>query len=209
MLTLSVTAVSRAGNMSSPKQRPLLATTVGQARECIRNWKQAGESIVLVPTMGNLHAGHLDLVEAAEALGTRIVVSIFVNPLQFGENEDFATYPRTFEQDLGKLLKFKVDMVFVPDTTEMYTGSRDDTSFVDVPRLSHMLEGEHRPGFFRGVATVVTKLFNIIQPDTAVFGEKDYQQLRLIQQMVKDLSMPIEIHSVATRREADGLAMSL
>lgn len=194
--------------MSLSKPKPVVVNTVEQVRELTREWKRCGESVVLVPTMGNLHAGHLALVEAANVAGAHTVVSIFVNPMQFGENEDFDTYPRTLEQDLKKLANYKVDRVFVPDVSEIYPGGRDATSYVEVPHLSGILEGEHRPGFFRGVATVVNKLFNIVQPDIAVFGEKDYQQLQLIRRMVQDLCMPIEIRSVATRRENDGLAMS-
>lgn len=194
--------------MSSTDHCPALVSTIEKARERVRAWRQAGESIVLVPTMGNLHAGHLALVEAANAAGVHTVVSIFVNPMQFGENEDFDTYPRTLNDDLGKLSNYKVDMVFAPALDVIYPESHAGSSVVDVPRLSGILEGEYRPGFFLGVATVVNKLFNIIQPDIAYFGEKDYQQLLVIQQMVQDLAMPVEIRSVPTVREVDGLAMS-
>lgn len=200
--------VFRVRNMSSADHCPAVVTTIEKVRELTQAWQRAGESIVLVPTMGNLHAGHLALVEAANAAGKRTVVSLFVNPMQFGENEDFDTYPRTFNEDLGKLSKFKVDMVFAPSVDVIYPDSLGQTSYVEVPRLSGLLEGEHRPGFFRGVATVVNKLFNIVEPDIALFGEKDYQQIRVIQQMVQDLAMPVDIRSVPTVREADGLAMS-
>lgn len=186
----------------------MVVSTVEQLHELSQRWKRAGETTVFVPTMGNLHAGHLALVEAAAAAGDHTVVSIFVNPKQFGENEDFDTYPRTLDEDIAKLTKYNVDVVFAPGLEEMYQAAQHDTSFVDVPRLSDILEGEHRPGFFCGVATVVNKLFNIVQPDIAFFGEKDYQQLRVIQQMVQDLSMPVEIRSLPTVREADSLAMS-
>jgi pantoate--beta-alanine ligase len=193
---------------SAPSEIPVIARTNNEVRQQVIAWKQAGESIALVPTMGNLHAGHLSLIEVASKAGTRVVVSIFVNPLQFGENEDFDAYPRTFEADVLKLSKCKVDMVFVPTVAEMYPETIGSATFVEVPKLSGILEGECRPGFFRGVATVVNKLFNIVQPDIAVFGEKDYQQLLVIRQMASDLAMPVQILSVPTRREQDGLAMS-
>ncbi|MCW8829956.1 MAG: pantoate--beta-alanine ligase, partial [Gammaproteobacteria bacterium] len=140
--------------------------------------------------------------------GDRVVVSIFVNPMQFGENEDLDQYPRTLEEDVGKLSRYNVDLVFAPMVSEIYPESVDNATTVEVPKLSGILEGECRPGFFKGVATVVNKLFNIVQPDVAIFGEKDFQQLLVIKQMVSDLAMPVEIQSVATRREPDGLAMS-
>lgn len=187
---------------------PLVLDTIEQTRACIAGWKKSGNSIVFVPTMGNLHSGHLALVEAASALGAKTVVSIFVNPMQFGEGEDFDTYPRTFDDDVHKLSKYNVDMVFAPGVDVIYPESGESSTIVDVPKYSSILEGEHRPGFFSGVATVVNKLFNIVEPDIAVFGEKDYQQLLVIRQMVQDLAMQIDIHSVATVRELDGLAMS-
>lgn len=186
---------------------PPVIDNIEQLRARVAQWRQSKESIVLVPTMGNLHAGHLELVKAANAWGQRTVVSIFVNPTQFGENEDFDEYPRTLDADIEKLSAYNVDMVFAPVVGEMYSNI-DKTTYVEVPSLADMLEGEVRPGFFRGVATVVNKLFNIVQPDVAVFGEKDYQQLLVIRQMVRQLNMPIEIHSVATVRESDGLALS-
>ena len=188
-------------------QVPVVAS-IEQARALIRQWKMAGESIAFVPTMGNLHQGHLALVRAANASGMRTVVSIFVNPMQFGKNEDLATYPRTLDEDVAKLSECRVDMVFAPAVSEIYPQGADSASAVHVRGLSDILEGESRPGFFIGVATVVNILFNIIQPDAAWFGEKDYQQLMVIRKMVRDLALPIEIHSVATVREGDGLAMS-
>ncbi len=173
-----------------------------------RRWQQAGQRISFVPTMGNLHAGHLALVEKAVELGERVVVSIFVNPLQFNDPADFAAYRRSLDADLDKLAPLEVDAVFAPPEDEMYPHGRDATTQVDVPALSGILEGEHRPGHFRGVTTVVAKLFNIVQPDVAVFGEKDFQQLRIIECMVADLDMPVEIIAMPTVREADGLAMS-
>jgi pantoate--beta-alanine ligase len=182
--------------------------TVRQARELVAAWRRDGEKIAFVPTMGNLHAGHLALVRAANASGARCVVSIFVNPMQFGVNEDFGTYPRTLDQDIASLDECRVDMLFTPGAAEIYPRGVDMSAFVDLPGMSQMLEGESRPGFFRGVATVVCKLFNIVQPDVAFFGEKDYQQLLVIRRMVADLCMPIRVQSVATVRETDGLAMS-
>ena len=197
--------MSLADNESAPIA---VATTIEQARATIRRWKQAGESIALVPTMGNLHQGHLALVRAASASGMRVVVSIFVNPLQFGKNDDLDTYPRSFDEDIASLAEYQVDMVFAPDAGEIYPNGIEGGTTVYVQGLSDMLEGECRPGFFTGVATVVNTLFNIIQADAAWFGEKDYQQLLVIRKMVHDLALPIEIHSVATVREGDGLAMS-
>jgi pantoate--beta-alanine ligase len=197
--------------MSSANDAPAniaIANTIEQARTTVRQWQAAGESVALVPTMGNLHQGHLALVKAASESGMRTVVSIFVNPMQFGENEDLDTYPRTFAEDLAALADYRVDMVFAPDAAEIYPDGIGCGTSVTVAELSDMLEGEHRPGFFTGVATVVNKLFNIIQPDAAWFGEKDYQQLLVIRKMVRDLAMPIKIHSVPTVREGDGLAMS-
>ena len=185
-----------------------VADTVEHTRETVRHWKMAGEKIAFVPTMGNLHDGHLALVKAANESGMRTVVSIFVNPMQFGENEDFGAYPRTFEEDINKLSDIHVDLVFAPGPDEIYPHGTGDATTVNVCGLSDIIEGESRPGFFAGVATVVTKLFNIIEPDAAYFGEKDYQQLLVVRKLVQDLSLPIDIRSVATVREADGLAMS-
>lgn len=185
-----------------------VANTIDQARTAVHRWKAAGESVALVPTMGNLHQGHLALVKAANESGMRTVVSIFVNPMQFGANEDLDTYPRTFAEDLAQLADYRVDMVFAPDAAEIYPDGINSGTSVHVAELSDMLEGECRPGFFTGVATVVSKLFNIIEPDAAWFGEKDYQQLLVIRKMVRDLAMPIIIHAVSTVREGDGLAMS-
>lgn len=179
-----------------------------QARTRLRQWKMAGESIALVPTMGNLHDGHLALVKAAAESASRTVVSIFVNPMQFAQNEDFDTYPRTLPEDVDRLSEFPVDMVFAPAAGEIFPQGIDVATTVTVQGLSDMLEGEFRPGFFTGVATIVNKLFNIIQPDIAWFGEKDYQQLLVIRKMVRDLDLPIEIHALPIVRERDGLAMS-
>lgn len=186
----------------------LTATTLGTVRAQLASWRAQGERIALVPTMGNLHQGHLKLVEMAKKQAKRVVVSIFVNPLQFGQNEDFASYPRTFEEDSRRLAANSVDVLFAPVLEEMYPEGMATHTKVDVPGLSDILCGASRPGHFRGVATVVNKLFNIVQPDLAVFGEKDYQQLLIIRRMVKDLAIPIEIVGVPTVREPDGLAMS-
>lgn len=175
----------------------------------VRDWMRNSDRIGFVPTMGNLHEGHLRLVKAAQRNTDRVVVSIYVNPMQFGESDDFINYPRTLKQDLQKLEKLGVDLVFTPDDESMYPDGIEQSSFVDVPSwLSTQLEGAHRPGHFRGVATIVTKLFNIVQPDLAVFGEKDFQQLLVIRQLVHDLNLPIEIIGEPTIREGDGLALS-
>jgi len=182
--------------------------TISGAREVIRQWLASGESVVLVPTMGNLHAGHMSLVHRARALADRVVVSVFVNPLQFGPIEYFAAYPRTPEQDQELLDVADVDLLFEPSVEEMYPDGKEGTAVVEVPGISDVLCGAHRSGHFVGVVTVVTKLFNIIQPTVAVFGEKDFQQLFIIRRMVEDLNSPVQIVSVPTRREDDGLAMS-
>lgn len=176
-------------------------------RTQVKAWRRAGEGIAFVPTMGNLHAGHLALVKRAHELGSKVVVSIFVNPTQFDRKEDLAAYPRTLEQDCAQLQVCGTDMVFTPTPAIMYPGGGLATK-VEVPGISQLLEGASRPGHFTGVATVVCKLFNLVQPDVAVFGEKDFQQLMLIRQMVRDLDMDIRIEGLPTVREADGLAMS-
>ncbi len=173
-----------------------------------RLWTQAGLRIGFVPTMGNLHAGHLDLVRAARRIADRVVVSIFVNPLQFDEAADFAAYPRTLEADLAQLENLGVDAAFVPAESTLYPRGREGIAFVEVPELSQVLEGAHRPGHFRGVTTVVAKLFHLVGPDVAVFGEKDFQQLLIVRRMVADLDFPVEIVARPTVREPDGLAMS-
>jgi len=183
-------------------------THTSEVRERIDAWRRAGERIAFVPTMGNLHAGHSSLVEAARARANRVVVSIFVNPLQFGPNEDFAAYPRTPEEDRRLLESLGVDLLFAPLAEEVYPRGMESTARVHVPGLEDILCGAFRPGHFMGVATVVVKLLNLVQPDVAVFGEKDYQQLMIIRRAVEDLCMPIQIVGVPTMREADGLAMS-
>ncbi len=174
----------------------------------VLSWREQGERIAFVPTMGNLHAGHLQLVKQAKSLAPRVVVSIFVNPLQFAQGEDFGVYPRTPEDDSKQLSALGVDALFLPEEATFYKRPREETCFVEVPGLSDELCGAYRPEHFRGVTTVVNKLFNIVQPQVAIFGEKDYQQLTIIRRMAEDLSMPIEVLGIETVREPDGLAMS-
>jgi pantoate--beta-alanine ligase len=185
-----------------------IVATAAELRARVRAWRARPEHIAFVPTMGNLHAGHLKLVRHARGLAGRVVVSIFVNPMQFGPGEDYDVYPRTLEADSAALAQADADLVFAPAVTEIYPGDTQDTTRVVVPVLSEILCGAFRPGFFTGVATVVTRLFNLVQPDVAVFGEKDYQQLILIRRMARELCMPVKIEGVATEREPDGLAMS-
>ncbi len=184
--------------------------TLKAMHSTLRGWRREGLHVAFVPTMGNLHYGHLTLVEAARERGDRVVVSIFVNPTQFGPTEDFLTYPSTPEADFAKLEEMGVDLLFAPSVEEMYPGEHchHARTVIQVPEISDMLCGEYRPGHFTGVATVVNKLFNIVQPDVAVFGTKDFQQLAVIRRMVWELSMPVEIVGAPIAREADGLAMS-
>lgn len=182
--------------------------TIDALRHTVAVWRNNGERIAFVPTMGNLHDGHLALIDEAKRDADRTVASIFVNPLQFGEGEDFDTYPRTPDEDSSQLASRSVDLLFAPPVEAIYQRAQQQQTRVEVPGVSHILDGEFRPGFFIGVATVVCKLFNMVQPDIAVFGEKDYQQLHIIRRMVEDLQMPIEIAASPTVRESDGLAMS-
>ncbi|MDD9155928.1 pantoate--beta-alanine ligase [Aliivibrio sp. S4TY2] len=177
-------------------------------REQLKAWKREGKRIAFVPTMGNLHEGHLTLIRTAREHADIVVASIFVNPMQFNNTDDLTNYPRTLDEDVEKLTSEKVDLVFTPTPEIMYPEGLDKQTTVDVPVISTILEGASRPGHFRGVSTVVNKLFNIVQPDVACFGEKDFQQLALIRQMVIDMALDIEIVGVATVREADSLAMS-
>ena len=177
-------------------------------RELRQSWRSAGHTVAFVPTMGNLHDGHLDLVKQAKVLADKVVVSIFVNPMQFGTNEDLDAYPRTLDADRNKLEAEGVDALFFPAVDDVYPRGLSEQTFVEVPGISDLLCGASRPGHFRGVATIVCKLFNMVQPDVACFGEKDFQQLQVIRTMVEDLSMPINIVGVPTRRQEDGLAMS-
>ena len=181
---------------------------IATLRERVAAWRHAGQRIGFVPTMGNLHAGHLALVAEARRLAERVVVSIFVNPLQFGPQEDFAAYPRTLARDQELLAGAGTDLLFAPTVEAVYPRGQAEQTRVEVPGISDILCGASRPGHFVGVATVVCKLFNMVQPDLAVFGEKDFQQLQVIRLMTLDLSLPVAVHGLATVREADGLAMS-
>ncbi|MDA7946280.1 MAG: pantoate--beta-alanine ligase [Hyphomicrobiaceae bacterium] len=180
--------------------------TVSELRKAVGTWRSANRKVVLVPTMGALHEGHLSLVRLAKETGERVVVSIFVNPAQFAPNEDFDSYPRTFEDDLEQLAKLKVDLVFAPPRDEVYPD--DFSTHVTVAGLSEGLCGASRPHFFGGVATVVAKLLNQCRPDVAIFGEKDYQQLLVIRRMARDLDTGAEVVGGPIVRESDGLAMS-
>ncbi|MFE8151405.1 pantoate--beta-alanine ligase [Brenneria goodwinii] len=177
-------------------------------RREIRRWRQEGKRIALVPTMGNLHDGHMRLVDEARARADIVVVSIFVNPMQFERPDDLTHYPRTLQEDCEKLTRREVDLVFAPSPDAIYPKGLEEQTFVEVPGLSYMLEGASRPGHFRGVATIVSKLFNMVQPDLACFGEKDYQQLALIRQLVSDMGYDISIIGVPIVRAKDGLALS-
>lgn len=177
-------------------------------RETLTQHRETGQTIALVPTMGNLHAGHIYLVEQARQYADIIVCTIFVNPMQFGPNEDLDSYPRTLQQDQEKLAAAQCDYLFTPTVAEMYPLGHAQHTVVSVPGLSKGYCGASRPGHFDGVATVVSKLFNMVQPHIALFGLKDYQQFRVIQKMVTDLCQPIELLGVPTQREASGLALS-
>lgn len=183
-------------------------TTIAAVRERVRGWRREGHRVAFVPTMGNLHAGHLSLIETARRHGERFVTSIFVNPMQFGPNEDYAHYPRTPHEDEHMLAAAGCSLMFMPDAREMYPNGSERATRIEVPGLSRILEGELRPGHFEGVSTVVAKLFHIVEPDVAVFGEKDFQQLAVIRRMVEELCMPVQIIGAPTVRDADGLAMS-
>ena len=186
----------------------LIIKTLPLLRQQIRRLRMEGKRVALVPTMGNLHDGHMKLVDEAKARADVVVVSIFVNPMQFDRPEDLARYPRTLQEDCEKLNKRKVDLVFAPSVKEIYPNGTETHTYVDVPGLSTMLEGASRPGHFRGVSTIVSKLFNLVQPDIACFGEKDFQQLALIRKMVADMGFDIEIVGVPIMRAKDGLALS-
>ncbi|MDC5704158.1 pantoate--beta-alanine ligase [Vibrio europaeus] len=181
---------------------------IAALREQIKQYKRDGRKVAFVPTMGNLHEGHLTLVRKAREHAEIVVVSIFVNPMQFDRADDLNNYPRTLEDDLAKLGGEGVEVVFTPTPEIIYPNGVENQTSVEVPGLSNILEGASRPGHFRGVATVVSKLFHLVQPDVACFGEKDFQQLAVIRKMTEDLAMDIEIIGVPTVREMDGLAMS-
>lgn len=182
--------------------------SIAALRQQLDSWRHAGERIAFVPTMGSLHAGHLALVTAARQAAERVVVSIFVNPLQFGPNEDFQRYPRSLDEDSRKLAETGADLLFAPPVDEVYPRGPAQATRVEVAELGDILEGAHRPGHFSGVATVVAKLFNMVQPQQALFGEKDYQQLLVIRRMAADLCFPVQVVGLPTVRQADGLALS-
>ncbi|MCP1375530.1 pantoate--beta-alanine ligase [Dyella lutea] len=180
----------------------------GALRAVVRGWRAAGQTVGFVPTMGNLHAGHFSLVRLARARADRVVASVFVNPTQFGPSEDFSRYPRTLVQDQAGLAEHDCDLLFAPDVATMYPYGAEHTVRLSVPQITETLEGAHRPGHFDGVATIVCKLFNLVQPDLAVFGQKDFQQLKVIERMVRDLALPVKVIAAPTQRAADGLALS-
>ena len=183
-------------------------STVAAVRARVQEWRAAGLRIAFVPTMGNLHAGHTSLLAAARYRGDRVVTSIFVNPLQFGPSEDYTAYPRTLQADQELLHEARCDLLFAPSVADMYPSGGDQRTFIVVRGLSDILCGQFRPGHFDGVATVVAKLFGIVAPDVAVFGEKDYQQLLVVRDMTLDLALPVEIVGAPTVRAADGVALS-
>ena len=186
----------------------LSVSTIADVRAHVARWHEQKQRVVFVPTMGNLHAGHVSLIEAARQHGDRFVASIFVNPMQFGPNEDFAHYPRTPTQDAKMLEDAGCDLMFMPEVGEIYPNGAENATRIEVPGISNILCGEFRPGHFEGVATVVAKLFHIVDPDVAIFGEKDFQQLTVIRRMVADLCLRVAIVGAPTVRESDGLAMS-
>jgi pantoate--beta-alanine ligase len=185
-----------------------LVTDLPELRARVAEWKRAGLRVGFVPTMGNLHAGHYSLVQLARRHADRIVASVFVNPTQFGPNEDFARYPRTPQADADGLAQAGCDLLWLPSVETMYPYGAEAAVQMRVPGVTEVLEGAHRPGHFDGVATVVARLFNQVQPDAAVFGRKDYQQLAVIRRLVSDLAFPVELVAGDTLREPDGLAMS-
>jgi pantoate--beta-alanine ligase len=182
--------------------------TVDAVRSRVMQWRAAGLRVAFVPTMGNLHAGHMSLLAAARYRGDRVVASIFVNPLQFGPSEDYTAYPRTLQVDQQLLQEARCDLLFAPSVADIYPHGGDQRTLIVVRGLSDILCGRFRPGHFDGVATVVAKLLGIVAPDVAVFGEKDYQQLLVVRYMVLDLALPVEIVGAPTVRATDGLALS-
>jgi len=183
-------------------------TRIAELRELVTHWRLGRESIAFVPTMGNLHMGHASLMAAAHLHGRRVISSVFVNPLQFGPSEDYSAYPRTLPDDAQLLDEYGVDALFHPTVEEMYPEGSAGSTVVDVPGLTDILCGAFRPGHFQGVATVVVKLFCLVQPDVAIFGEKDFQQLTVIRRVVQDLNLPVTIVGAPTVRAEDGLALS-
>ena len=184
------------------------ATSFTELRQYVQHWKEHRQSIAFIPTMGNLHAGHMSLIEKGQSLCDRSICSIFVNPMQFGPNEDWDHYPRTLQSDIAQLEAIGCDLVYLPTASELYPDGLGKISQVQVTDLTESCEGAHRPGHFTGVATVVLKLFNIVKPDVSVFGKKDYQQYRVISKMVTDLNLDVQIIGQETTREASGLATS-
>lgn len=181
---------------------------IEQTHSLCKKWRDEGESIAFVPTMGALHSGHLSLIEKAQSLADHVVVSIFVNPLQFDNAEDLSKYPNTLDDDVRKLKDISVDLVFIPDTHSFYPEGENNVEQIELGGITTLLEGAKRPGHFAGVATVVKRLFELVQPNTAIFGEKDFQQLMVIKQLVEKFSLDIDIIGMPTFREPDGLAMS-
>ena len=186
----------------------ITTAAIADIRAQVKAWRTKGETIAFVPTMGNLHQGHITLVQQAREKADHVVVSIFVNPMQFGQNEDLDAYPRTLEQDSKALIAAGAELLFTPTPEIIYPKGLAQQTYVDVPEIGDELCGASRPGHFRGVRTIVNKLFNIVQPDMALFGKKDFQQLLVIKTMVEDLSLPIDIIGIDTIREPSGLAMS-
>jgi len=186
----------------------ITTAAIADIRAQVNAWRTKGETIAFVPTMGNLHQGHITLVQQARSKADHVIVSIFVNPMQFGQNEDLDAYPRTLEEDSNALIAAGAALLFTPTPEIIYPKGLAQQTYVDVPEIGDELCGASRPGHFRGVATIVNKLFNIVQPDMALFGKKDFQQLLVIKTMVEDLSLPIDIIGVDTIREPSGLAMS-
>jgi pantoate--beta-alanine ligase len=183
-------------------------TDAASLRAAVRGWRSAGQNVGFVPTMGNLHAGHHSLLKLARARADRVIASVFVNPTQFGPGEDFERYPRTLAQDQSGLAEAGCDILFAPDVATMYPFGPAASVSIHVPTITETLEGAHRPGHFDGVATVVAKLFSLVQPDIAVFGQKDFQQLKVIERMVADLSLSVKVMGAPTLRDTDGLALS-
>jgi len=185
-----------------------IVSEIAELRQVVSEWRKQGLKIAFVPTMGNLHTGHISLITEAHRHADKVVASIFINPMQFGANEDIDNYPRTIENDQRRLVSANTHLLFIPTPKIIYPKGLDKQSYVEVPNVTNSYCGESRPGHFRGVSTVVCKLFNLVQPDVACFGLKDYQQVQVIQTMVEDLSMPIKIIPVDTVREDSGLALS-
>ena len=200
--------VTVASRRSGTRRRMRTVHDLSGLRKAIARWTHDGFSIAFVPTMGNLHGGHLSLLERAREIADRTVVSIFVNPIQFGKGEDYERYPSTLREDSRKLEASGLDLLFAPDLAQLYPGGIDSDTRITVPELSTILCGRFRPGHFSGVATVVAKLLINVQPDVALFGEKDYQQLLVVRRMAEDLRIPVEIIGMPIVREPDGLAMS-